>query len=109
MCKFHLLPSISLDMSGNSVLPSDVAVNTNNGDECNAIRERLSTYMHCVRKSTLTFMTTLRKRFLLQGDAMEHIGNRVPRDVATILGKYLWDTRCDTRWTSVFVVSQDKK
>jgi ankyrin repeat protein len=43
------------------------------------------------------FIGVTRKRFEIQG---QHIGNRLPRDLISLISKYLWEARFDEKWSS---------
>jgi len=47
---------------------------------------------------TKKWMGILRKRVSLKDPSNRHIQGRLPRDVVTLLGRYLWATRLDEKW-----------
>lgn len=53
-----------------------------------------------VTQSTFAFIAALRKRFTVERAGMEHMGNRVPRDLVTLLVTSVWRTRLNPRWMS---------
>lgn len=92
------LPFHRLDLSCNSALLSDISADARDDGECNAVRECISSYLQLVKQSTRAFIGTLRKRFLIRDLAAQHIENRIPHDVVSLLGMYVWSTRCDPQW-----------
>src|SRR3990167_11270082 len=51
-----------------------------------------------VRRSLLTFIGVLRKRFILSGGGTEYTRGRLPRDVVSVISRWAWTTRFDRRW-----------
>ena len=51
-----------------------------------------------VKRSLLTFIGVLRKRFAISGAGTEHIRGRLPRDVVGVISKFAWTTRFDGKW-----------
>lgn len=62
------------------------------------MRERVAEYLDPVKQSLVTFIGVLRVRFHVQGVATQHLGNRIPRDVVTLIAKSLWESRGDPQW-----------
>ena len=48
--------------------------------------------------STQAFLRVLRKMFRVPCESTLHIQNHIPKDVATLLARYLWETRFDKIW-----------
>ena len=75
------------------------------GAKVNTVRRVLPDWMkaiiqkrHNVKRSLLTFIGVLRKRFAVSGGGTEHIRGRLPRDVVRLLGRWVRTTRFDGRW-----------
>lgn len=51
-----------------------------------------------VKRGLLTFLGVMRKRFEVPHGGMEHMGDRLPRDMVSMLSAYVWNTRLDSRW-----------
>lgn len=63
-----------------------------------------------VVRSMWAFIAVMRKRFTVPCAGTLLIGNRIPRDVVTLLSMYLWMTRLDSRWANAaFDDIQQKK
>src|SRR3990167_4142163 len=48
-----------------------------------------------VRRSLITFIGVLRKRFAVSGGGTEYTRGRLPRDVVGVISKWAWTTRFD--------------
>lgn len=57
------------------------------------IKERANT-----KNVTKKWMGILRKRVKVEDPSTQHIQGRLPRDVVTLLGRYVWATRLDEKW-----------
>ena len=54
-----------------------------------------------VRRSLITFIGVLRKRFAVVGGGTEYSGGRLPRDVVGVISKWAWNMRFDKTWEEV--------
>src|SRR3990167_5153106 len=51
-----------------------------------------------MRRSLITFIGVLRKRFTVSGGGTEYTRGRLPRDVVGVISRWAWTTRFDKRW-----------
>lgn len=51
-----------------------------------------------VKQSLWAFIGLLRKRFKVVDGTTEHLGDRIPRDVVTLLSGCFWKTRFNPQW-----------
>jgi len=54
-----------------------------------------------VTQSLIVFLGVLRRRFQVPGAATAHIGNRLPRDMVSLIALHAWNTRLDPRWLTL--------
>ena len=51
-----------------------------------------------VKRSLITFIGVLRKRFAVSGGGTEYTRGRLPRDVVGVISRLAWSTRFDGTW-----------
>lgn len=51
-----------------------------------------------VKRSLVTLIGVLRKRFTISFVGLELIGNHLPRDIVNLVSICVWNTRYDSRW-----------